>query len=92
MSFNIRKGIYRHYKDKDYEVFFVALHSETLEPLVVYRTLHANDKSAYWVRPYRMFSEEIVYAGKKMPRFRYIGPAHAASALVEKVSTDSSMD
>ncbi|MEO1943543.1 MAG: DUF1653 domain-containing protein [Candidatus Thioglobus sp.] len=77
MSLNIKKGIYRHYKDKDYEVFCVALHSETLEPLVVYRSLYANDMSEYWVRPYAMFTEEIMHAGKRVPRFRYIGPATA---------------
>jgi hypothetical protein len=75
MSLNIKTGIYRHYKDKDYEVFFVALHSETREPLVVYRSLYANDMSEYWVRPYAMFIEEIMHAGKRVPRFRYIGPA-----------------
>jgi len=31
----IQKGIYRHYKGKDYEVIDVARHSEDLEDMVV---------------------------------------------------------
>ncbi len=33
----IQPGRYRHYKDKDYTVLGVALHSETQEEYVVYR-------------------------------------------------------
>ena len=33
-------GRYRHYKGGEYEVIGVARHSETLEPLVVYRPLY----------------------------------------------------
>ena len=76
MIFNIPKGIYRHYKGKDYEVFFVALNSENFEPLVVYKTLYTNEKSKYWVRPYSMFTEEIEHEGVKSPRFKYIGPVN----------------
>ena len=32
-------GLYRHYKGGEYEVLGVARHSETREPLVVYRPL-----------------------------------------------------
>ena len=46
-------GRYRHYKGGEYEVIGVARHSETHEPLVVYRPL-AND-SGWWVRPHAMF-------------------------------------
>ena len=34
-------GIYAHYKGNRYEVLGVAHHSETEEPLVVYRALYA---------------------------------------------------
>lgn len=37
---DIRPGRYRHFKGKEYEVLGVASHSETLEPMVVYRALY----------------------------------------------------
>jgi hypothetical protein len=60
-------GRYRHYKGGEYEVIGVARHSETLEPLVLYRPLH-ND-SGLWVRPYAMFFETIDVEGRMQPRF-----------------------
>ena len=45
----IALGRWRHYKGLDYEVLGVVRHSETLEPLVLYRPLY-ND-SGTWVRP-----------------------------------------
>ena len=60
-------GKYRHYKGGEYEVMGVARHSETLEPLVVYRPLY-ND-SVWWVRPYAMFVEEIEIDGIRQSRF-----------------------
>lgn len=62
-------GIYLHYKNLKYEVLGVALHSETLEPMVVYRPLYET-KAPLWVRPYDMFVETIEVDGKKVPRFR----------------------
>ena len=38
----ITAGKYRHYKGGEYEVFFVARHSETEEEVVVYRTLYGD--------------------------------------------------
>ena len=66
-----RTGRYRHYKGLDYEVIDVARHSETLEPLVVYRPLY--NQSGLWVRPHAMFFEEIEIDGKRQPRFAFIG-------------------
>jgi hypothetical protein len=60
-------GRYRHYKGGEYEVIGVARHSETHEPLVVYRPLY--DDSGWWVRPHAMFFEEVVVAGVRQPRF-----------------------
>jgi hypothetical protein len=68
---SIKKGTYRHYKDKLYEVVGVALHSETQEPLVVYKPLYESD-SEYWVRPYDMFVEQITIEGRKIRRFEKI--------------------
>jgi uncharacterized cupin superfamily protein len=63
-------GRYRHYKGGEYEVIGVARHSETLEPLVVYRPLY-ND-SGLWLRPHAMFFGEVEVDGKKQPRFAQV--------------------
>ena len=57
-----RLGRYRHYKGGEYEVVGVARHSESLEPMVVYRPLHG--RSGLWVRPYAMFFEEVRIEGQ----------------------------
>jgi hypothetical protein len=51
-------------------VIGVARHSETLEPLVVYRPLY-ND-SGLWVRPHAMFFGQVVIDGVARPRFARI--------------------
>lgn len=72
MENNIPKlGKYRHYKGKEYQVLGVGKHSETLEEVVVYRALYG-DRSL-WVRPMKMFLEEMNIEGKKVPRFEYMG-------------------
>ena len=50
-------GRYRHYRGGDYEVIGVARHSETLEPLVLYRPLY--NQTWLWVRPHDMFFEQV---------------------------------
>lgn len=64
-------GRYRHYKGGEYEVIGVARHSETLEPVVVYRPLY-ND-SGWWVRPFEMFTGTLLVDGVQRPRFEPIG-------------------
>jgi hypothetical protein len=61
---------YRHYKNKDYEVLALAKHSETLEPLVVYRALYGEGQ--VWVRPAAMFLETVMVDGVSQPRFNRI--------------------
>lgn len=60
-------GRYRHYKGGEYEVMGVARHSETHEPLVMYRPLY-ND-SGWWVRPHAMFFGELEVDGQTVRRF-----------------------
>lgn len=60
-------GRYRHYKGREYEVLGVVRHSETLEPLVLYRPLY--DQSGLWVRPHAMFFETVEVDGQHRPRF-----------------------
>jgi len=64
-------GRYRHYKGNEYDVVGVARHSETHEPLVVYRPLYG--EGALWVRPHAMFFETVVIDGVARPRFERIG-------------------
>lgn len=63
-------GEYRHYSGKEYEVLYIAKHSETLEEMVVYKALYGDYQ--IWVRPRAMFIEEIVHNGVRQPRFRRI--------------------
>jgi hypothetical protein len=60
-------GRYRHYKGGEYEVVGVARHSETLEPLVVYRPLY--NATGLWVRPHAMFFEQVEVDGRMQARF-----------------------
>jgi len=63
----IASGRYRHYKGGEYEVVGVVRHSETLEPMVLYRPLY-ND-SGLWVRPYDMFVGLVEIDGVPQLRF-----------------------
>ena len=64
----IQPGRYRHYKGKEYTVFGVARHSETLEELVVYRQEYGDH--GLWVRPKRIFLETVEVGGQQVPRFQ----------------------
>lgn len=66
----IELGIYRHYKGNEYEVIGVARHSETLEPMVIYRAMYGERE--YWVRPLPMFIDEVMIENESRPRFRKI--------------------
>jgi len=61
-------GRYQHYKQLDYEVIGVVRHSETLEPLVLYKALYG--EQGLWVRPFAMFTEEVVVDGIRRSRFQ----------------------
>uniref|UniRef100_UPI0039B56F2D DUF1653 domain-containing protein n=1 Tax=Vibrio vulnificus TaxID=672 RepID=UPI0039B56F2D len=63
----IAPGRYRHYKGGEYEVVCVVRHSETLEPMVLYRPLY-ND-SGLWVRPFDMFVGQVEIGGVVLQRF-----------------------
>ena len=57
----IKIGRYRHYKGNEYEVLCIAKHSETLEPMVVYKALYG--EGAVWVRPLYMWNETVTVDG-----------------------------
>jgi hypothetical protein len=62
-----RPGLYRHYKGLMYEVVGTVRHSESLEPMTLYRALYG--EKGLWVRPAAMFSEDVVIDGVRQPRF-----------------------
>ena len=67
----IKKGIYRHFKGGVYELVAVALHSETLEETVVYRSV---EDGRYWVRPASMWNEVVLHNGEEVSRFTFVSP------------------
>ena len=66
-------GRYRHYKGGEYEVLGAARHSETLEPLIVYRPLY--NATGWWVRPHAMFFGTVQADGREQPRFARLADA-----------------
>lgn len=63
----ISTGIYRHYKGRLYTVEGIATHSETEEKMVVYRPQYG--ERYLWVRPLKMFTEEVNVNGEIVKRF-----------------------
>ena len=51
--------VYRHFKGNYYFVENVALDSENKQRMVVYKPLYDRKDSMIWVRPEKMFLEEI---------------------------------
>lgn len=51
--------VYQHFKGNYYFVENVGLHSETKERMVIYKPLYDRQDSQIWVRPEKMFLEEI---------------------------------
>ena len=68
-----RPGLYRHYKGGLYEVIDTARHSETLEPMTVYRALYG--ERGLWVRPAAMFAQTVEIEGVQRPRFEWVRQA-----------------
>ena len=73
MMDEIRPGRYRHFKGGEYQVLGVAKHSETLEPMVVYRALYG--EGGLGVRPAAMWNETVERGGQTFRRFTYLGEA-----------------
>ena len=73
----IEPGIYKHFKGNYYEMLYIARHSETLEPMVVYRALYGD--GGVWTRPADMWNETV-------ERDEYIGPRFRKLNLAERVA------
>ena len=70
MSSPLPRGLSRHYKGKLYELLHTAQHSETEEPLAVYRALYGD--YGVWVRPLAIFAEEVETANGRVARFALV--------------------
>lgn len=66
----LKKGRYRHFKGMEYELIGVATHSETLEPMVIYRALYG--EGGLWVRPASMWTQHVDRGSYHGPRFQYV--------------------
>nr|WP_302598562.1 DUF1653 domain-containing protein [uncultured Cellulosilyticum sp.] len=66
----VQLGRYRHFKGNEYEVVAVAKDSETLEEVVIYKALYGDEQ--IWVRPLKMWYEEITRDNKTFKRFEKI--------------------
>lgn len=63
---------YKHYKNKAYRYHGIAKHSETLEDYVIYECLYPNELATMWIRPQKMFEENILINSLLKPRFEKI--------------------
>ena len=70
---DIKPGKYRHFKGNEYELLYIAKHSETEEPMVVYRALYG--EGGMWVRPAHMWTEHVERDGYSGPRFAFVREA-----------------
>lgn len=57
---------YRHFKGGEYEIVALAVQEDTLEPLVVYRSI---SNGSIWARTYKNFTEVL-----DRPEYNYRGP------------------
>lgn len=71
MDTEIKIGRYRHFKGNEYQVLYLAKHSETLELMIVYQALYG--ERDIWVRPASMWNETVEQDGSVQQRFTYIG-------------------
>lgn len=83
---NIQKGKYRHYKGHLYEVIDTARHSETLEDMVVYKALYGD--FGIWVRPLKMFLEDVEVNGKIQKRFEFINNELSNAIHIDALKSD----
>ncbi len=67
---SITPGRYRHFKGNEYEVLTIARHSESTEPMVVYKALYG--EGGVWVRPADMWNETVIKDGVTFQRFTKI--------------------
>jgi hypothetical protein len=80
----IQKGKDRHYKGHLYEVTGTARHSELEEDMVVYKALYGDFGT--WVRPLKMFLEDIEVNGKLQKRFECVEDAESKEVHIDALN------
>jgi hypothetical protein len=71
----LKLGKYQHFKGGFYNVLGVAKDSENLEEFVVYihhDPVKGEKEKSMWIRPKKMFLEDVIVEGKKVPRFKFV--------------------
>ena len=86
----IQKGKYRHYKGHLYEVTGTAHHSETIEDMVIYKALYGD--FGIWVRPLKMFLEDVEVNGKVQKRFEFVEGESSREIISKNITLSISDD
>lgn len=66
----MQRGIYRHYKGNEYQVFGIGLLEENLQEMVIYQALYAPYQ--VYIRPKEIFQQMVEVDGIMVPRFSFI--------------------
>jgi len=72
---HMKLGKYRHFKGMIVEVIGVASDSETMEEMIVYihpDPIKGKGANTMWVRPKKMFVENVIKNGEEIPRFKFM--------------------
>ena len=72
MKREMKLGRYQHFKGGEYLVVDVARCSESEEVFVIYKALYEGAEGL-WIRPVKMFLENVERDGKVFERFAYLG-------------------
>lgn len=71
--------VYQSYKGNLYMIMGRAIHTETTEEMVIYKS----DGEVVFVRPLAMFMEEVEIDGKKVARYHKVWDKNGCSKVAE---------